>query len=62
MILEEKQISSLIISDFSQRLKDSLSCDVAIVGGGLSGLVSSYFLAKHGLKTVLFERKASLGS
>lgn len=61
MILEEKQISNLIISDFFERFKNSLSCDVAIVGGGPSGLVCSYFLAKHGLKTVLFERKASLG-
>ena len=54
MILEEKQISNLIISDFFERFKNSLSCDVAIVGGGPSGLVCSYFLAKHGLKTVLF--------
>lgn len=61
MLLEEKEISRLVITSFFERLKNSLSCDVAVVGGGPSGLVCSYLLAKQGVKTVLFERNLSLG-
>jgi thiamine thiazole synthase len=42
-------------------LKDTLSVDVAIVGGGPSGLICSYFLARKGFKVTLFERKLSIG-
>jgi thiamine thiazole synthase len=38
-----------------------LSLDVAIVGGGPSGLVAAYYLAKNGKKVALFERKLSVG-
>ncbi len=60
-MLEEKEISEIIIDSFFEKLKGSLSCDVIIVGGGPSGLICGYFLAKHGVKVVLFERKGSLG-
>ena len=32
-----------------------LSCDVAIIGGGLTGLTCGYYLSKKGLKTVILE-------
>ena len=60
-MLEEKKISEIIIDSFFEKFRDSLSCDVAIVGGGPSGLICGYFLAKHGVKVALFERKGSLG-
>jgi len=59
--LDEVKISGAIIKRFSDKLMDSLDCDVAVVGGGPAGLVAAYYLAKAGKKTVLFERKLSVG-
>ena len=61
MVLEEKKISRIIMDSFYEKLRDSLSCEVAIVGGGPSGLICGYILAKRGIKVALFERKGSLG-
>lgn len=35
--------------------------DVAIIGGGISGLSAAYYLAKAGIPSALFERRARLG-
>jgi phytoene dehydrogenase-like protein len=35
--------------------------DVAIVGGGHNGLIAAYYLAKAGLKAVVFERRDEVG-
>lgn len=43
------------------RLPITLEVDVAIVGGGPSGLVASYYLAKKGLRVALYERKNAPG-
>ncbi len=61
MALDEKIITQAIIERYFQKLKETLSVDVAVVGGGPSGLICSYFLAKKGLKVALFERKLSIG-
>jgi len=61
MELNEVIITRAIIDRFYAKLKDNLETDVAIVGGGPSGLVAGYFLAKAGKKVVLFERKLSIG-
>jgi len=61
MGLDEKIITQAIIDRYFQKLKENLSVDVAVVGGGPSGLVCSYFLAKNGFKVTLFERKLSIG-
>jgi len=61
MVLDEKIITKAIIDRYFKKLKDNLSVDVAIVGGGPSGLVCSYSLAKNGFKVALFERKLSIG-
>jgi len=37
------------------RLRDALACDVAIVGGGLTGCTTAYVLATAGIKTCLLE-------
>ena len=57
----EKAISKAIISGFAEKLTKSLSIDVAIVGGGPSGLVCGYLLAKGGHTVSIFERKLAPG-
>ena len=57
----ETQVSKGIISTYFDKLQRNLQLDVAIVGGGPSGIVAAYYLAKTGLKTALFDRKLSPG-
>lgn len=61
MELDEVIITKAIIDRFYTKLKENLDADVAIVGGGPSGLVAGYYLAKAGKKVVMFERKLSIG-
>ncbi|HIC92317.1 MAG TPA: FAD-dependent oxidoreductase, partial [Syntrophaceae bacterium] len=61
MPLDEITISQAIIERFIKKLKDHMHLDVAIVGGGPSGLVAAYYLAKAGRKVALFEKRPSIG-
>jgi thiazole biosynthesis enzyme len=60
-MLNEVAISQAIIDAYFQKLKNALELDVAIVGGGPSGLVAGYYLAKAGRKVALLDRKLSIG-
>jgi len=59
--IDELVISQAIIDRYFEKLKQNLEVDVAIVGGGPSGLVAGYYLAAAGKRVVLFERKLSIG-
>ncbi len=59
--LSEVTISRAIIDSFLVKLQDNLEVDVAIVGGGPSGLVAGYYLAKEGFKVSVYEKKLSIG-
>jgi thiazole biosynthesis enzyme len=61
MTLSEITITKAIIDRFSKKFMEYIEVDVAVVGGGPSGLVASYFLAKAGMKVAVFERKLSIG-
>jgi thiamine thiazole synthase len=61
MKLDEIVISKAIIESYKDKLVEALDVDVAIVGAGPAGMVCGYYLAKAGKKTVLFERKLSVG-
>ena len=57
----ETKVSQGIISTYFEKLEKNLDLDVAIVGGGPSGLVAAYYLAKAGLTVAQFDRKLSPG-
>ena len=61
MELNEVIITKAIIERYHQKLIQNLEVDVAIVGGGPSGLIAGYCLAKAGKKVVMYERKLSIG-
>jgi thiamine thiazole synthase len=60
-MLDEVKISRAIIKRYYQKLLDVTDVDVAICGGGPSGLVCASLLAQAGKKVVLFEKKLSVG-
>lgn len=57
----ETQVSKGIIDTYFNKLNSCLELDVAIVGGGPSGIVAAYYLAKAGLRVAQFDRKLSPG-
>lgn len=57
----EQIVSTGIIDSYFNKLKENLSVDVAIAGGGPSGIVASYYLAKKGFKVALYEQKLAPG-
>lgn len=59
--IDDLTISRLIVEEYSERLKNVLQVDVALVGGGPSGLAAAFYLGQAGLKTVLFEGRLSIG-
>ncbi len=61
MSLNERIISEAIIDDYFAKFKSSLDLDVAIVGGGPSGLTAAWKLAAKGHNVAIFERKLSIG-
>lgn len=48
MVLDEIVITKAIIERFLEKLLQATDVDVAIVGGGPSGLVAAYYLASAG--------------
>ena len=57
----ETRVSRGIVSTYMDKLQQNLELDVAIVGGGPSGIVAAYYLAKAGLRVAQFDRKLSPG-
>lgn len=57
----ESLVSRAIVCAYFEKLERNLEVDVAIVGGGPSGLVAAALLAEAGLKTAVFERRLAPG-
>ncbi len=54
-------ISRAIADSFMKEFLDSMESDVAIAGAGPSGMVAAYYLARKGIKTVVFEKGLRVG-
>ena len=57
----ETDISRAIIEEYNERLLGNLENDVVIVGAGPAGLAAAYYLAKAAIKTVVLEKRLSIG-
>lgn len=58
---DEYNVTKTILSSAFKMWMDVIDVDVAIVGGGPSGLTAGKHLAKEGLKVVILERHLSFG-
>lgn len=59
--MDDITISRAIAESYLRDFLDALEADAAVVGGGPSGLISAYYLARAGAKTVVFERSLRVG-
>lgn len=59
--MDEIVISRAITESYMKGLLEFMEVDVAIVGAGPSGMVASYYLARRGIKTAIYERRLSIG-
>lgn len=60
-MIDEATITKIITEKTAEDWVDLSEVDVVVVGAGPAGLTAAYYLAKAGLKTVIFERKLSFG-
>jgi len=61
MELDEVIISRAITETFMKDFQEAMDVEVAIGGAGPAGMVAGYYLAKEGIKTVIFERSLRPG-
>lgn len=59
--MDEVIISRAIVESYMKDFMAVMEIDVAIVGAGPAGLVTAYYLAKEGVKAVVFERQLRVG-
>jgi thiamine thiazole synthase len=61
MELDERIITRAILASQMETLLACTDVDVAVVGGGPSGLAAAAFIGERGLSVVLIEKKLSIG-
>ncbi len=60
-MLDEITISKAITETFMKDFMEAMDVDVAIGGAGPAGMTAAYYLAKEGIKAVIFERQLRVG-
>lgn len=61
MQLDDATISQVITSSFFEEFQRAMDVEVAIGGAGPAGMTAAYYLAKAGVRTVIFERSLRPG-
>ncbi len=61
MEIDEVTVSKAITESFIKEFMEAMEVEVAIAGAGPSGMTTAYYLAKEGVKTVIFERQLRVG-
>jgi len=59
--MDEVTISRAIVENYMNDFMEAMDVDVAVAGAGPSGLVTAYYLAKEGIRVVVFERQLRVG-
>jgi thiazole biosynthesis enzyme len=59
--MDEVTISRAIVESYMKDFMGAMEVDVAVAGAGPAGLVTAYYLAKEGIKVVVFERQLRVG-
>jgi thiazole biosynthesis enzyme len=59
--MDEVIISRAIVESYMKDFMESMETDVAVAGAGPAGLVTAYYLAKEGIKAIVFERQLRVG-
>lgn len=59
--IDDITVTRIIFERFSKEFLQNIDVDVAIAGAGPAGLTAAKYLADAGKKTIVFERKLSIG-
>jgi len=59
--MDEVVISRAIVESYMKDFMAAMEVDVAIAGAGPAGLVTAYYLAKDGIRAVVFEKQLRVG-
>jgi thiazole biosynthesis enzyme len=59
--MDEVIISRAIVESYMKDFMGAMEADVAVAGAGPAGLVMAYYLAKEGIRVIVFERQLRVG-
>jgi thiazole biosynthesis enzyme len=59
--MDEVIISRAIVESYMKDFMGAMEVDVAVAGAGPAGLVTAYYLAKEGIRVIVFERQLRVG-